>query len=93
MNDIYGENKVNGDSNESNNHLDADYTINKIKDISNDEGTKKNSSFVYEFHSKITGSYFCFDCGAIMTTNEDKKQHELFESHKKTKQDEMDYGH
>ena len=32
----------------------------------------------------ITNSYFCFECGAIMTTKEDKKQHELIEMDKKT---------
>ena len=31
----------------------------------------------------ITNSYFCFECGAIMTTKEDKKQHELIEMGKK----------
>jgi hypothetical protein len=31
----------------------------------------------------ITNSYFCFECGAIMTTKEDKKQHELIERGKK----------
>lgn len=35
---------------------------------------------------QITNSYFCFECGAIMTTKEDKKQHELIESNKKTNQ-------
>jgi len=93
MNDKYGENNGNGDSNESKDHLETDYTINKIKEIGNDEGQKINSSFLYESYSKITSSYFCFECGAIMTTKEDKRQHELFESHKKSKDDEMDYGH
>ena len=32
----------------------------------------------------ITNSYFCFECGAIMTTKEDKKQHEMIEVGKKT---------
>ena len=31
----------------------------------------------------ITKSYFCFECGAILTTNEDKKQHDEWELHKK----------
>jgi len=92
MNDNYGENNVNGDPNK-NNFLDADYAINKIKGIGNDEEQKTNSSFIHESNSKITGSYFCFECGAIMTTREDKRQHELFESNKKSKYDEIDYGH
>jgi len=92
MNDKYAENNGSGDSNESKDHLETDYTINKIKEIGNDEGQKINSSFLYESYS-ITSSYFCFECGAIMTTKEDKRQHELFESHKKSKDDEMDYGH
>jgi hypothetical protein len=32
----------------------------------------------------ITNSYFCFECGAIMTTKEDKKQHEKVELSIKT---------
>ena len=35
----------------------------------------------------ITNSYFCFKCGAIMTTKEDKKQHEYFELNKLKRQD------
>ncbi len=31
----------------------------------------------------ITDWFFCFECGAIMTTIEDKKQHEIFESYNK----------
>ena len=40
---------------------------------------------------QITNSYFCFECGAIMTTKEDKKQHELIELNKKTDQLEDNY--
>ena len=35
-------------------------------------------------HHMITKSYFCFECGAILTTKEDKKQHDEWELHKKT---------
>jgi hypothetical protein len=31
----------------------------------------------------ITNSFFCFKCGAILTTEENKKQHEIFELNKK----------
>ncbi len=37
----------------------------------------------YNSITTITNSYFCFECGAIMTTKEDKKQHELIEMGKK----------
>jgi len=33
---------------------------------------------------KVTNSYFCFECGAIMTTAEDKRQHDLAETVKET---------
>ena len=32
---------------------------------------------------KITSNYFCFDCGAILTTIEDKEQHLRIESERK----------
>ncbi len=31
---------------------------------------------------KATNSYFCYKCGAIMTTIEDKNQHDLIEKNK-----------
>ena len=31
----------------------------------------------------LTSNYFCFDCGAVLTTMEDKKQHELVEIERK----------
>ncbi|HYF99430.1 MAG TPA: hypothetical protein VD815_05020, partial [Candidatus Saccharimonadales bacterium] len=33
--------------------------------------------------ANITSNYFCFDCGAIMTTIEDKEQHLLIESERR----------
>jgi hypothetical protein len=47
-----------------------------------ENGEKKMSG--YNPIPTITNSYFCFECGAIMTTKEDKKQHELIEMGKKT---------
>jgi len=41
-------------------------------------------------NSKKTDGYFCFKCGAILTTLENKKQHELIESSKKTDHDDED---
>ena len=35
----------------------------------------------------ITSNYFCFDCGAVLTTIEDKKQHELVEIERKNRND------
>jgi hypothetical protein len=40
----------------------------------------------------ITNSYFCFRCGAIMTTKEDQKHHEIFELNK-PKHVELDGGY
>jgi hypothetical protein len=48
----------------------------------NIENGEKTSG--YNSIPTITNSYFCFECGAIMTTKEDKKQHELIEMGKKT---------
>ncbi len=39
---------------------------------------------IVQNNTMITKSYFCFECGAILTTKEDKKQHEEWELHKKT---------
>jgi hypothetical protein len=40
----------------------------------------------------ITNSYFCFRCGAIMTTKEDQKHHDIFELNK-SKHMELDGGY
>jgi hypothetical protein len=39
---------------------------------------------IAQHNTMITKSYFCFECGAILTTKEDKKQHDEWELHKKT---------
>ncbi len=92
MNDNYRDNDINRNPSESN-RLDTNYAFNKIKELGNDEEQKTNSSFSYDSNSKITSSYFCFRCGAIMTTKEDKRQHDLFERDKKSKDDDMSFGH
>ncbi|MDN5845474.1 MAG: hypothetical protein L0H53_04275 [Candidatus Nitrosocosmicus sp.] len=35
----------------------------------------------------LTSNYFCFDCGAVLTTIEDKIQHELIEIERKNRND------
>jgi DNA-directed RNA polymerase subunit RPC12/RpoP len=39
----------------------------------------------------ITKSYFCFECGAILTTKEDKTQHEEWELTKKASMPNDDF--
>lgn len=39
----------------------------------------------------LTGNYFCFDCGAIMTTLEDKYQHSLIEQERHKKQGDSEH--
>ena len=33
--------------------------------------------------TRLTSNYFCFECGSVFTTLEDKKQHELIEIERK----------
>jgi hypothetical protein len=40
-----------------------------------------------DLKTKLTSNYFCFDCGAVLTTIEDKKQHELIEIERKGRND------
>ena len=40
-----------------------------------------------DLKTRLTSNYFCFDCGAVLTTIEDKKQHELFEIERKDRND------
>ncbi len=37
--------------------------------------------------ARLTSNYFCFECGSVLTTLEDKKQHELFEIERKHRND------
>ncbi|MDF0680266.1 MAG: hypothetical protein P0116_04810 [Candidatus Nitrosocosmicus sp.] len=37
--------------------------------------------------TRLTSNYFCFDCGALLTTIEDKKQHDLIEVERKNRND------
>jgi hypothetical protein len=49
---------------------------------------KENPTLIHPI-SKLTSNYFCFDCGSVFTTIEDKKQHELIEIERK-KQIDLD---
>ena len=40
-----------------------------------------------DLKTRSTSNYFCFDCGAVLTTIEDKKQHELIETERKNRND------
>lgn len=43
---------------------------------------KNEENLPSHVNHKITNSYFCFDCGAVMTTKDDKEQHSLLETKK-----------
>jgi hypothetical protein len=66
-------------NNNENNSANFDNHNNSVRS-SEDKQITSNS----DLPGNITNSYFCFECGAIMTTKEDKKQHEKVESSIKT---------
>ncbi len=66
-------------NNNENNSANFDNHNNSVK-----SGEDKQITSNSDLSESITNSYFCFECGAIMTTKEDKKQHEKFELDKKT---------
>jgi hypothetical protein len=47
----------------------------------------KENPFNGDQKTRLTSNYFCFDCGAVFTTVEDKKQHELLEIERKNQKD------
>lgn len=53
------------------------------------ETLDKGNPTVIEPTTRLTSNYFCFECGSIFTTIEDKKQHELIEIERK-KQIDLD---
>jgi hypothetical protein len=69
-----------------NNSANFDNHNNSVK-----SGEDKQITSNADLSESITNSYFCFECGAIMTTKEDKKQHEKIESSIKT--ENMDDNH
>jgi hypothetical protein len=74
-------------NNSKNNSTNFDNHNNSTKS-SEDKQLESNS----DLPSTITNSYFCFECGAIMTTKEDKKQHEKIESSIKTENTEDNHN-
>jgi hypothetical protein len=52
------------------------------------DGIYSNSN---QANRRLTGNYFCFDCGAIMTTLEDKNQHHLIEEERHKKQEDSEH--
>jgi hypothetical protein len=74
-------------NNSKNNSRNSDNHNNSAKS-SEDKQLESNS----DLPSTITNSYFCFECGAIMTTKEDKKQHEKIESSIKTENTEDNHN-
>jgi hypothetical protein len=53
------------------------------------ETLDKENPTVIEPTTRLTSNYFCFECGSVFTTLEDKKQHELIEIERK-KQIDLD---
>lgn len=74
--------------NSSNNHS------NSGKETTSDEPFVSKDSHLYENQTrlKLTRNYFCFDCGAIMTTLEDKNQHDLIEKERRNKHYDSDHS-
>jgi hypothetical protein len=66
-------------NNSENNSVNLDNRNDSAK-----SGEGKQITFNSDLPYMITNSYFCYECGAIMTTKEDKKQHEKVESSIKT---------
>lgn len=94
-------NYMNSDNNSSNNKnsdVDVDKLTrvnqNSNKEVITDSSsnitisteTQYNDKFDHVISEpKLTSNYFCFDCGAILTTIDDKKQHDLIESKRRSK--------
>lgn len=75
-------NRKNGEKNNGKDMKANDNGINSIDHTeTNDSDTSSSSLFTMTTNSvpKITKSYFCFDCGSVMTTNEDYEQHKIIE--------------
>jgi hypothetical protein len=51
----------------------------------NNKTNNSNSETVYK-GLNVTNNYFCYKCGAVMTTIEDKNQHDLIEKNKENEQ-------
>jgi hypothetical protein len=75
----------------NNNEFKKDsYSNSSVEKKSNNEFDINSSN--YDSKYLITNSYFCFKCGAIMTTKDDQIQHENFELCKPKHMD-LESGH
>jgi hypothetical protein len=80
-----------GSLDDNNNELKKDsYFNSSIEKKSNNEFDINSSN--YDSKHLITNSYFCFKCGAIMTTKDDQIQHKNFEVCK-SKHMDLESGH
>ena len=76
--------------NQTSNHNKANEEILSEEFTANDPETldKENPALIDPI-TRLTSNYFCFECGSVFTTIEDKKQHELIEIERK-KQIDLD---
>ena len=76
------------------NQNSSDNHSNSGKETTSDEPFVSKDDHLYENHTKpkLTRNYFCFDCGAIMTTLEDKNQHDLIEKERRNKNNDSDHS-
>ena len=67
---------------------------NSGKETTSDKPYVPKEAYLYENQAKLklTRNYFCFDCGAIMTTLEDKNQHDLIEKERRNKNNDSDHS-
>ena len=70
------------------------HDIKANEEISDETLAAKGTAILYEGNianvdpkTGLTSNYFCFDCGAVLTTMEDKKQHDLIEIERKNRND------
>lgn len=70
-----------------------DSTSNNQNDTSANEPYVQDSIYsnTNQANRGLTGNYFCFDCGAIMTTIEDKNQHILIEEERHKNQEDSEH--
>lgn len=78
---------------------DGPTTNNSLDSSNNQNDTSANEPYVQDSiysntnqaNRGLTGNYFCFDCGAIMTTIEDKNQHILIEEERHKNQENSEH--
>jgi hypothetical protein len=67
--------------------IKADEVFGKKFTASGPETFNKENPVLVEPMAKLASNYFCFECGSVLTTTEDKKQHELIEIERKNRND------